>query len=98
MSISRNEAEERKGPGEPKVSVTICAGTTCYVMGGADLLMLAENPPADLADRVEWSGCACLGSCREEGAGRAPFVRIGERVISRVDPESLLKELRDELR
>ncbi len=96
--MNTSENQEKKGPKESTVSVTICAGTTCYVMGGADLLMLAENPPADLADRVEWSGCACLGSCREEGAGRAPFVRIGERVISRVDPESLLKELRDELR
>ena len=39
-----------------KVSVKVCLGTTCFVMGSANLQELIEIVPAKYGDKVEVSG------------------------------------------
>jgi NADH:ubiquinone oxidoreductase subunit E len=67
-----------------RILVEICCGTTCYVMGGAELEQLAEHLPPDMLERVEITACHCLGRCRDGAFGRAPFVRIAGRVFDRM--------------
>lgn len=70
---------------EPRVSVQICTGTACYVMGGSDLLLLADEY-ADNPD-VSVRGSSCLGDCQDPAQGKAPFVRInGESMSSATLP------------
>ncbi len=66
----------------PKLKIVICAGTTCYVMGGASLLALKDHLPEELKDKVIIEGSTCLGYCKEPTNQKPPFVIIGESLIS----------------
>jgi len=68
----------------PRILVEICCGTTCHVMGGAELEELSEHLPPELLDQVEITACHCLGLCRDGAFGRAPFVRIAGRAFDRM--------------
>ena len=59
-----------------KIKVSICTGTTCYVMGASDLLLLEEVLPEHLKGKVEIEGVTCLEKCKSTGIGKnkAPFV------------------------
>lgn len=72
----------------------ICQGTTCYVMGAAQLASLATNLPEDLRGRVRVTGCRCLGLCRDSAFGDAPFVTIDGEPLARATPETVLAALR----
>lgn len=81
-----------------KISVVICSGTACYVMGASDILLLEEELPAPLRDRVEIEGSTCLGYCKDAKNGKAPFVRInGELMASATLPKVIarIRELAD---
>ena len=39
-----------------KVKVEICVGTYSYVMGGADLMNMEKDLPAELSDKVIFAG------------------------------------------
>lgn len=80
-----------------KVIVKICTGTMCYVMGGAELQLLDEHMPTELADRVEISGAPCLDICNQGNGARAPFVKVGGRVISEATINKVIAAVREEL-
>lgn len=65
-----------------KLTVRICTGTLCYIMGGAELQLLGEYLPAELADRVEIRGATCLDYCNQQGQGKAPFVLVGDELVT----------------
>ncbi|MBN2652243.1 MAG: hypothetical protein JXR63_07665 [Spirochaetales bacterium] len=73
-----------------KISVKICTGTACYVMGGCDFLELPSALSESLLTKVEIAGTNCLGLCKEvdrpEELKYPPFVMINEKVYS---PSSL---------
>lgn len=79
------------------IHLHICQGTTCYVLGAAELATFAANLPSDLRDRVCVSGCRCLGLCREGAFGGAPYVTIDGQALSQATPETLLEALRARL-
>lgn len=78
---------------ENKLTIAICAGTTCYMMGGAELLTLEEAIPADLQPRIRIIGANCLGLCKENGR-RPPFIRIGTKILEHATAESIIREIR----
>jgi NADH:ubiquinone oxidoreductase subunit E len=63
-----------------KFKITICSGTTCYVLGGAHLLMLADMLPADLKDQDE--------------NARPPFVQINDYLMSQASVAKIVEYLR----
>lgn len=64
-----------------KTEITICTGTACYILGGAELLLLEEKMPPNLLDKVIIKGSPCLGLCKNEKAGRPPFVKVNDNII-----------------
>lgn len=64
-----------------KVTVEICCGTSCYLLGAAQLQELDSDLPAAWAERVEIVSRPCLNLCETENLGRAPFVRINGKEI-----------------
>ncbi len=76
------------------VHLQICQGTTCYVMGAAQLATLVTTLPDDLRGRVRVTGCRCLGLCRDGAFGGAPYVTIDGEVLSRATTDSVLAALR----
>lgn len=84
--------------GEEPIVVEICMGTTCYVMGSAQLAGIAERLPEAWRPRVSVKGMRCEGSCQQEGRlGRAPFVRVAGKLIAEADEGKVLSAIREAL-
>ncbi len=72
------------------ISIEICTGTACFVMGGADLLLLNDEllriwAPHDISQKeidkvLVIKGKTCTGHCRVPGM-RPPFVLIDDVLI-----------------
>ncbi len=80
-----------------KVMVKICTGTLCYLMGGADLQLLEEHLTPEMIDRVEVSGSPCLDCCNHDSSAKAPFVMVGDRLISEANITKIVDAIREEL-
>ncbi|MEM5948207.1 NAD(P)H-dependent oxidoreductase subunit E [Spirochaetia bacterium 38H-sp] len=72
-----------------KIRITVCVGTACYVMGGADILALRDDLPQEWDKHLEWEGSPCLNHCREMGTERAPFVLVDGNLLEGATPERL---------
>lgn len=76
------------------VKVSLCAGTTCYVMGGKALLDLEDRLPDDLIGKVKIDGSNCLGLCRE---GTPPFVKIDGDPLDQATEDRIIAAVRNRL-
>lgn len=81
-----------------KVKVSICAGTACFVMGSSELLLLEDHLSAELKNCVEVEGITCLGLCKEPSAGKAPFVKVNEEILSHVTLADLIEKIEDTIK
>ncbi|MDD3145844.1 MAG: hypothetical protein PHD82_00970 [Candidatus Riflebacteria bacterium] len=77
-----------------KFKITICSGTACYVMGGAQLMMLEDLIPAEFRDQVEIVGSNCLQACRDSSNGQPPFVRINDYLMESASIARIVDYLR----
>ncbi len=88
-----------------KIKVTICAGTTCYLMGAAYLQALVDDLDPSLREKVEIMGARCLGFCKEgDNYGKAPFVKINDEILAEATTplvldriQAILKETSEEV-
>ena len=81
-----------------KISVKVCLGTTCFVMGGSNLQELNDIIPKKYGDKVEIAGTNCLGLCSINWEySKAPYVMVDEDVISEATVEKVLKAIDDKL-
>lgn len=81
-----------------KVSVKVCLGTTCFVMGSANLQELIEIVPAKYGDKVDVSGVPCLGLCSVDWEfSKAPYVKVNNEVIKEATVEKVLSAIDREL-
>ena len=76
------------------IPLEICCGTTCYMLGAAQLLRLAEQLPQDWLEHMEITPVPCLDLCLEENLGNAPFVRLNGEIMDRATPERVRERLR----
>lgn len=81
-----------------KVKVKICVGTTCFVMGAAELQDLECFLPEDLKDKVEISGTTCLSVCMDDNYGKAPFVQVDDEIVENADIYKIIKKIREKLK
>ena len=81
-----------------KVSVKVCLGTTCFVMGSANLQELIEIVPAKYGNKVDVSGVPCLGLCSVDWEfSKAPYVKVNNEVIREATVEKVLNEIDKQL-
>ena len=73
-----------------KVVVKICAGTSCFVMGAAQIQALEFTPPEDIADKIELVEVRCMNLCKDTTAkyNRGPFVMVFCRQVCQCRPHS----------
>lgn len=76
-----------------KITITICAGTACYLMGASHLQTMEESIPAKYKPYVEIKGVRCLGLCDNENYGEAPYVMINQEVMADASLPKLLERL-----
>lgn len=77
------------------IEITVCTGTTCYVMGGANLLPLEDHLPEAALSRCTVKGASCLGLCRDRSAGTPPFVSVNGTVISGASVTAVVQQLEE---
>ncbi len=81
-----------------KISVKVCTGTTCFVMGGANLQELNDIIPKKYGDKVEVMPSNCLGLCSINWEySKAPYVKVNEEVVSEATVERVLEEIEKQL-
>lgn len=77
-----------------KISVKVCIGTTCFVMGGANLQELNEIIPKKYGDRVEVTGSNCLGLCSINWeSSKAPYVKVDDEIVSEATVEKVIEAI-----
>ena len=74
-----------------KISVKVCLGTTCFVMGSANLQELIDNSEIARGDKVDVSGVPCLGLCSADWEfSKAPYVKVDDEIISEATVEKVI--------
>ncbi len=79
MSTSERNHQDRDSH---PITVEICLGTTCYVVGSSDLQFLEDHLPLHLRDRVQVKGATCLEVCKDRKYGKAPYARVNGDLIA----------------
>lgn len=81
-----------------KISVQVCLGTTCFVMGGSNLQELNEIIPKKYGNKVEVTGTNCLGLCSINWEySKAPYVKVDDDVITEATVEKVLDAIEHKL-
>ena len=96
-TVSRASAERIKKM-DKKISVKVCLGTTCFVMGSANLQELIEMVPKKYGEKVDVSGVPCLGLFSIDWEfSKAPYVKVDDEVIKEATVEKVLKAIDEKL-
>lgn len=77
-----------------KIDVEICVGTTCYVMGASELMLVHEKLTPEELEWVNIKGTPCLDACLQKEGGKAPFVKIDGEILDRVDEDVLISKIK----
>lgn len=72
-----------------KKNVTVCTGTTCYVMGAAELIGELEEAISAGTLSATLKGSTCLGHCKSKENGEPPFVEVDGSVLSAATVEAV---------
>lgn len=85
---------------EKKITVKICAGTSCFVMGASQIQALEFNAPDDIVDEIIISEERCMGLCKDTSAkyNHGPFVKVNDEVIEEATYEKVLNRIREILK
>ena len=77
-----------------KISVIVCLGTTCFVMGGSNLQELNDIIPRKYGDKVEVSADNCLGLCSINWEySKAPYVKVDDDIVVEATVEKVLEAI-----
>ncbi len=80
-----------------KVTVKICSGTSCFVMGAAQIQALEFTPPADIADKIEIVEVRCMNLCKDIKTkyNKGPFVMVNDELIEEATFEKVVTKIRE---
>lgn len=81
-----------------KISVKICTGTLCYVMGGSELQLLEDHLSPEVLQMVDIQGSPCLDCCNREDSAKAPFVKVNDQIISEASITTVIEAINKELK
>lgn len=70
------------------ITVEICIGTSCHLMGVQDLMAVLDSLPDSQRNQIELKAVTCFKSC-----GKGPNVRINGELINNATPDRLLEFL-----
>lgn len=76
-----------------KIEIEICLGTTCFVMGASKLQELESFIPEKYKDIVEVKANTCMDLCKNSTYMKAPFVKVGDELVSEASVEKVLNVL-----
>ncbi len=89
-----DDSLELNGAKDPKVKVSVCMGTGCFLKGSQDLLSKVMKHVNDkgLKDSVELRATFCMEKC-----DRGPSVKIGDEVLRKTEVAEVMKAISESL-
>ncbi len=83
-----------------KVKVRICVGTSCFVMGAAQIQSLEFNAPADIAEQIEIVEERCMNLCKDVKTkyNNGPFVFVNDELVEEATYEKVVNKIREEIK
>lgn len=76
-----------------KIIISVCLGTTCHLMGSSHLQTLEQDLPENIRNRVTVKWSRCLGFCKEENYGKAPFVLVGKELVDEATVHKIIDRI-----
>ncbi len=76
-----------------KISLELCFGTTCFVMGASKLQEIESYIPPQYKNKVEVKANTCLDLCKNATYMKAPFVKVDGEIISEATVEKVIKAI-----
>lgn len=74
-----------------KITVSICFGTTCFVMGASNLEDFEKKIPAQYKDYVNVRYSTCLNCCQNNEYSQSPYVKVNGEVVSAATVDRVLE-------
>lgn len=75
-----------------KVTIEICMGSACYLLGAQELIETIESLPQEVQDRIDLCGSTCLKAC-----GQGPNITVDGILIHNVTPDLLKRIIEEKL-
>ena len=93
-----SDTKKGKKMDDKKISVKVCLGTTCFVMGSSNLQELIDTVPAKYGNKVDVSGVPCLGLCSIDWEfSKAPYVKVDDEIIKEATVEKVLSAIDEKI-
>lgn len=81
-----------------KISVKICLGETCFIMGAENIQELSRLLPEKYGDRIELAGTPCMGYCAADWeVSKAPYAKVDNDVIKDATVEKIISAIDEKL-
>ena len=80
-----------------KITLDLCFGTTCFVMGASKLQEIEFLIPPQYRKRVDIKAHTCLDLCKNATYMKAPFVKVDGEIISEATVEKVIKAIESKL-
>ncbi len=78
-----------------KMELKLCAGTMCYVMGGAQLMEIKDLLSAEELEYIDISYTPCLQQC--QNGEKPPFAQLDGEILQGISIETLLRIIKEKL-
>lgn len=75
-----------------KVTIEICMGSACYLLGAQELIETIESLPQEVQDKIDLCGSTCLKAC-----GQGPNITVDGILIHNVTPDLLRRIIEEKL-
>lgn len=79
-----------------KIRLKLCAGTMCYVMGGAQLMEVGDLLTDDEKQMVEITMTPCLQQCN--GQEKPPFAELDGEILVGISKVTLLRIIKEKIK
>lgn len=81
-----------------KLTVKICMGTTCFVMGASELDDLRDIISERFGDCVDVQAVPCLDLCSSSTEAQAPYVMVDDETVNKATIENVLQTIERKLK
>ena len=80
-----------------KITVEICMGTTCFVLGANEFSTIDEQVSQRWPGLVDIRPVHCLGDCRGGAFHGAPYMKVNDVPVGKAHPQMLMSMLEEML-
>ena len=77
------------------MTLEICCGTACYVLGANRLLNIENEMPIELRGKADIKASPCLGLCYNKELKGAPYVKLNGTIIEKATAEKIFEKMKE---